>query len=148
MRLVLPKHLHRINTVTRTHFYDPTSISTLLQSAYPISQLTVLRKLILTFEPGRSRTMTEHTNEYKLWIQLALNELLKQKKIDLRIYLFFDLDKARFHDDTWMPTNRMRLMFGDWPLREFIDVPRTVEERAKSEQGGLSWERLDVGVEV
>jgi hypothetical protein len=45
-----------------------------------------------------------------------------------------------------MPPIRLRLLFGDWPSREFIDVPRTVEERAKSEQGELSWEGLDVGV--
>jgi hypothetical protein len=44
-RLVLLKYLHRINTITLTHFYDPTSIPTLLQSAHPVSRLTGLRKL-------------------------------------------------------------------------------------------------------
>ena len=69
---------------------------------------------------------------------MALSESLRKKTSDLKMYLFFNSSKAGFLDGTRMLADKMRLALKDWPLREFIRVPRIVEERARSEHDGMS----------
>jgi hypothetical protein len=69
---------------------------------------------------------------------MALSESLREKKSDLKMYLFFDSSNAGFLDGTRMLADKMRLALEDWPLRELICVPRIVEEWARSEHGGMS----------
>lgn len=142
---ILPKRLQSVREVTLSHDHNDAHIESLLRSAYTISLVENLRRLIITFRI-HARHIDSVLAHNQRCIELAIREFSRLERKDLRIYLYFDVDyhvgiedEMRHNPEMLHYDERGRLWLNrQWLLRELILVPATSEARVTDEQHTVS----------